>query len=30
MGRAEILYLVISCYNEHELLPETSKQLKIN
>ena len=28
MERAKILYLVIPCYNEHEVLPETSKQLK--
>lgn len=28
MNRAKILYLVIPCYNEHEVLPETSKQLK--
>lgn len=24
----EILYLVIPCYNEQEVLPETSKRLK--
>lgn len=28
MNNAEILYLVIPCYNEQDVLPETSKQLK--
>ena len=29
MGSKKVLYLVIPCYNEHEVLPETSKQLKV-
>jgi glycosyltransferase involved in cell wall biosynthesis len=28
MCEAKILYLVVPCYNEHEVLPETSKRLK--
>ena len=28
MSYLKTLYLVIPCYNEHEVLPETSKQLK--
>ncbi|MCI5480144.1 MAG: glycosyltransferase, partial [Lachnospiraceae bacterium] len=27
-SRADILYMVIPCYNEQEVLPETSRQLK--
>ena len=27
MSRCEILYLVIPCYNEEEVLPETTRQL---
>ena len=26
--KADILYMVIPCYNEQEVLPETSRQLK--
>lgn len=29
MERGNILYLVVPCYNEQEVLPETSKQLQI-
>ena len=27
-NRQDILYMVIPCYNEQEVLPETSRQLK--
>ena len=28
MERGKILYLVVPCYNEEEVLPETSKRLR--